>query len=151
MRKIFAVFALLAAVAFAAPSVVRANDYGAKIQSSYSDVANLVPVMIASAPISLVAIMVSSPAAGGNITIYRSTSATFTTDITTMVTVNCDYNIASLGVMDIPFFDIESSSYTYMIKNGACKTTVLFRWIAPELMDEGRAKVFGLKQSGQKF
>lgn len=101
-----------------------------------------------SATIQFVAIQLSSAGAGGGnnfITFYRSTSPSFTQDLSTQVSVN----LASTGIQlpfTVPLYDITNTSYTYYQKGGTAGITIFFR-----CLNLSRGGVCpGLRTSGQK-
>lgn len=130
MKKLFSLLALALLLPLAK---ARADDYGARIISSHSDVATGAsqagtPVILASGTIQLIGVTISSPAPNGMIVIYRSTSPTFASNIATQTRVDCNYQSVNTNPAFVPMFNMENDSYTYIQKIGACGATVWFTY-----------------------
>ena len=147
MKKIIALFIFLFAC-----DLAYAFDYGQKINSSFSDVSTGggLPVMVSSAPIQFVAITISSGVLNGLVSLYKSTSPTWTTDIGTWTRVNC-HDPKDYSLHDIEFTGGTSTfTYTYLQVSGNCERTIYFRDIPPFSNDaQGRYKIFGRSVTGQ--
>lgn len=131
MKKILAASLFLMAMAPALALAYGYDDYGEKIQSSYSDVATGGPVLFASGTVQFVGITISSPAPLGYIAFYRSTSTTFTSEIATQTKVDCSYQSVNTGPDFVPLFGMENTSYSYVSRFGACNATIWFTWPDP--------------------
>jgi len=113
-------------------------------RSSYTEVASGGAVLFSSGPIQFVAITVSSASANSYVAIFRSTSATFTADITTQIAIATDAQ-SIMTTNYIPLYDMLNTSYTYINKVGPSK---LIYWIrCPNNNNVGACP--GLKSSGQ--
>lgn len=94
--------------------------------SSFTDVSTNGNMLFSSAPIAFVGITVSSPAVGSSITIYRSTSPTWTPDISTQAMIVTDYVNLNGGPQFVDLFGMTNTSYTHINKAGTAK---LIFWI----------------------
>lgn len=92
--------------------------------SSYTDVSTNGNMMFSSATIQFDAITISSPSPNSSITIYRSTSPTWTPDISTEVFINTDY--VGSHPTSIDLYGFKNSSYTHINKVGNAK---LIFWV----------------------
>lgn len=114
--------------------------------SSFSITATPGTVLFTSATIQFVAITISSPAIGSSITIFRSTSPTFTADITTQAFINTDYSYMT-GSIHLPLYEMKNTSYTYINKVGGAITTIWLRCVPPTKSRNGLCP--GLSGTGQ--
>ena len=115
--------------------------------SSYTDVASGGTIMFSSCPVQFVGVWIDSPTliVQSQIVFYRSTSATFTPDITTQTYVNTEARDPYFKSL----FDMKNTSYTYINKVGGAKVTYWFK--CPK---EGNTSILmgpcpGLSASGQ--
>lgn len=86
------------------------------------------PTMFSSHTIQFIGVLVSSPVLDGRMVIYRSTSSSFTLDVSSQVVINT--NLAKVAPNDVvPLHDLTNTSYTYVQKLGAAETTIFFRCV----------------------
>lgn len=95
--------------------------------TSYTEVATPGPVMFTSATIQFVGVSISSPAPGSSLVIFRSTSAVWTSDISTQTSFSTSYLDLNNAPSFIPLFEMKNTSYTYINKIGTAKITLWFR------------------------
>lgn len=101
-------------------------DFGGKVVSSFSDVATVGPVMLASGTIRFIACEISSGASNGSITIYRSTSPNFTPDISTQTRMSCAFQVTNTNPNPIDLYGMENDSYTFVQRVGNCEAVLWF-------------------------
>lgn len=127
MKKLL--LGILGLVAFSGVAHAGPEDFNYIPYSSYSDVATPGTVLLTSCPIQIAAIMLSSGATNGSITLYRSTTPVFTADISTQTVIGTDFLTFNTGPLLLPLggFEIKNESYTYINKQGAAKVTMFIR------------------------
>ena len=124
MKKIFLGLGILflGVKAYAGPI-----DWNDIPNSSYTDVGSPNAIMFSSCPIMFVGVTISSPTPNGGIAFFRSTSPTFTSDITTQTFIGSFYNPNQLADTFVPLFNMKNTSYTYITKPGTAKVTIWFK------------------------
>ena len=144
MKKLFLILGILLGANQLKASQV---DWNIVPTSTYTTLDTGGVVLFSSAQIMLVGFQLSSGStSGGNnfLTFYRSTSALFTTDLATQVSITIPPSAAPL--VPIPLYEITNASYTYWQKAGTWGGTLFFRCI--NLSRGGVCP--GLQFSGQK-
>ena len=101
--------------------------------------------LFSSHTIQFIGVLVSSQSLGGRFAIYRSTESSFTSLISTQVSVPVGFDVNQVGGEFYPLYDMTNTSYTYVQKIGASETTIFFRCVG----ETGVGVCPGLKWSGQ--
>lgn len=119
--------------------------------SSYSDVSTNGNMMFSSASVQFVGITISSPAPSSFLAIYRSTSASWTPDISTQVFIWTDYAGNNGGPQYVDLFGMRNDSYTHINKAGGAKVILWIQCPRPRLKNNERPWGFcpGLATNGQ--
>lgn len=94
--------------------------------SSFTDANTNGNMMFSSAPVAFIGVTISSPAPNSSFTIYRSTSPTWTPDVSTQVFVWTDYAGNNGGPQFVDMFGMKNASYTHINKAGNAKLII---WI----------------------
>lgn len=125
MKKFLLILFGLASLSFRAHA--DSTDFNYISYSSYSDVATPGTILFSSSPWQLVGLVISSGAANGSITFYRSTTSVFTADIATQTVIGTDYVTFNTTPGQMDMYGIRNDSYTYINKQGAAKVTMFIR------------------------
>lgn len=135
MKKLF--LSLFAFLALAGYVKAGTEDWNNVAITSYTEASTVGPVLFTSATIQWVAVTISSPAPNSYLAIYRSTSASFTADITTQALISTGASdLTGDGAMTIPLYEMRNTSFTYWNKSGNAK---LILWYRYPPMPKGRA------------
>lgn len=123
MKKLFLFFALLGVAAKAYALTPEELVYVPF--SSYTDVSTNGNMLFSSAPIDIIGLTISSPAPNSSLTIYRSTTPIWKSDLSTQAFVWTDYAGNNGGPQYLDFMGgIKNSSYTYINKAGNAKLII---------------------------
>lgn len=148
MKKVL--LAVAAILVMGAPALAFvAEEYNRVALSSYTDAQTFQggPVMFSSAPITFEAINVASAVPNSYITIWRSTTPTFTNDLATQTVINTGPVTPGAFMQPVPLYNITNTSYTFIQKVGQAQVTIFYRR-GPAKTDSGQSTFPGLRGVG---
>lgn len=125
MKKIIFAIAFLFSLSYA-----KADDPGQACTtclSSYTIGATGGAILFTSATINFIGITISSSAPNSYVAFYKSTSAVFTADISTLTSLATDYQSQNNNSSLVPIPWMANSSYTYINKVGGAILTYWFK------------------------
>lgn len=133
MKRLLASLIGLFVFAASAHAISTPNEWNYIPTSSFTDTTTGgAPVLLSSYPaVQFVGVMVGSAAPGAFLALYKSTGPVWDPGLSTWTFINLDYNFSQAGPTQYEFYDLKSTSFTWIQKVGNARITMFFHCAKP--------------------
>lgn len=133
MKRLLASLISILAFASFSEAISTPNEWNYIPTSSFTDTTTgAAPVLLSSYPaVQFVGVMVGSSAPGAFLALYKSTGSVWDPGLSTWTFINLDYNFAQAGPTQYEFYDLKSTSFTWIQKVGSARITMFFHCAHP--------------------